>query len=57
MRISRKLRLLAALVFFFFVLYPNPLVLVRSIEHISHPAVDPAAVASACEDPAQRPAS
>jgi hypothetical protein len=45
MRISRKLRLLVALVFFFFVLYPNPLVLVRSIEHISHPAVDPQAVA------------
>ncbi len=46
MRISRKLRLLAALVFFFFVLYPNPLLLVRSIEHIRHPSIDPAAVAS-----------
>jgi hypothetical protein len=45
MRISRKLRLLAALVFFFFVLYPNPLVLVRSIEHIRHPAIDPQVVA------------
>jgi hypothetical protein len=46
MRISRKLRLAAALVFFFFVLYPNPLVLVRSIEHISHPVADPQAVAA-----------
>jgi hypothetical protein len=45
MMISRKLRLLIALVFFFFVAYPNPLVLVRSIEHISHPAIDPQAVA------------
>jgi len=45
MRISRRLRLLIALVFFFFVLYPNPLALVRSIEHISHPTVDPQAVA------------
>ena len=39
------MRLLAALVFFFFVLYPNPLLLVRSIEHIGHPSIDPAAVA------------
>jgi hypothetical protein len=46
MRISRKLRLLVALVFVFFVLYPNPLVLVRSIEHISHPVIDPQAVAA-----------
>lgn len=41
-----KLRVLAGLVFFFFVLYPDPLVLVHSIEHIEHPSIDPAAVAS-----------
>src|SRR5664280_1075495 len=46
MRISRKLRLLIALVFFCFVAYPNPLVLVHSIEHISHPVIDPQAVAA-----------
>ena len=40
-----KLRVLVACVFFFFVLYPDPLALVHSIEHIRHPAVDPAAVA------------
>ena len=40
-----KLRVLAACVFFFFVLYPNPLVLVHSIRHIEHPSIDPAAVA------------
>ncbi len=40
-----KLRVLAALVFFFFVLYPDPMMLVRSIEHIEHPSIDPAAVA------------
>ena len=45
MRISRKVRVLAALVFFFFVLYPDPLTLWRSIEHIRHPSIDPAAVA------------
>jgi hypothetical protein len=46
MKVSRKLRVAAGLVFFFFVLYPNPWVLVRSIEHIEHPSIDPAAVAS-----------
>jgi len=57
MRISRKLRLWRALVFFFFVLYPNPLVLVRSIEHISQPVADPQAVAALAQtlpnDPAR----
>ena len=46
MKVSRKLRVAAGLVFFFFVLYPNPLLLVRSVEHIEHPSIDPAAVAS-----------
>ncbi len=45
MKVSRKLRVAAGLVFFFFVLYPDPLLLVRSIEHIEHPVIDPAAVA------------
>ena len=45
-RISRKLRLLAALVFVLFVLYPNPWTLVRSIEHVLHPTIDPQAVAA-----------
>jgi hypothetical protein len=46
MRISRRLRLLAAFVFVLFVLYPNPVTLVRSIDHGLHPQVDPQAVAA-----------
>ena len=46
MRISRKVRLLAGLLFVLFVLYPNPLTLVRSIEHVLHPTIDPQAVAA-----------
>ena len=45
MRISRKLRLLAALVFFSSCSIPTRSA-VRSIEHIRHPSIDPAAVAS-----------
>jgi hypothetical protein len=45
-RISRTVRLLVALVFVLFVLYPNPLTLVRAIEHVLHPRVDPQAVAA-----------
>jgi hypothetical protein len=43
-RYSRKLRLLVACLFVLFVLYPNPLMLGRSIDHTVHPDVDPQAV-------------
>ncbi|HMK92903.1 MAG TPA: transglutaminase domain-containing protein [Thermoleophilia bacterium] len=46
MRFPRWLLALIAVLFAFFVLYPNPLVLVRSIEHVRHPKVDPQAAAS-----------
>ena len=46
MRVPRWLLALVAVLFVFFVLYPDPLVLVRSIEHVTHPKVDPRAVAS-----------
>jgi len=45
MRLSRKLRLLLAAVWVLFVLYPNPVMLVRSIDHVLHPDVDAQAAA------------
>ena len=46
MRFPRWLLALVAVVFAFLVLYPDPLTLVRSIEHVTHPKVDPRAVAA-----------
>jgi hypothetical protein len=46
-RFSRKLRVVCALVWVLFVLYPNPLTLVRSIDHVSDPQVDPEAARAA----------
>jgi len=42
-KLSRKLCVALALLWTFFVLYPNPWTLVRSIDHVRHPRVDAAA--------------